>query len=147
MKVLYTSTGIGLVVSVAPSTISVLAAASYNSFSIVSTATLLTIVPATKSFRWTRTSQRTTVNITAGTDVTISSIALSNSSSTSVLSLNDTTLGSYLYTCEATVLETLSSASSTVTVNGVKKIVRFITMFIEKSFFPFKVTFLYSSYD
>ncbi len=113
---------IGLIVSIQPATAEVLDATSYNSFSIVCTASLPSNVSATKQFRWTQTSLGTTINITAGVGVAITMLDLSNSTSTSVLTVNASRAGSYQYTCIASALSSQSSATSTVTVNGMHKI-------------------------
>ena len=105
---------LGLVVQVQPTTVSVLDPAPYNTFSIVCTAAVPTSVTAAKQFVW----RVGSTNLTSGAGVSITTLDLSNGTSTSVLTTNASAPGSFPYTCEVTVSSSQSSATATVTVNG-----------------------------
>lgn len=107
-----------LVVQTEPSTLTVLDVAPYNAFSIVCTASVPVNVTVTKSFVWRRGSSRTGTIITPGRGTSITTLNSDNATSTSILTTNASTAGSHLYTCDVTVLSSLSSASTTVVVNG-----------------------------
>lgn len=111
-------TELGLIVQVQPSTVTVLDAASYNTFSLVCTATVPANVTAMKQFVWRQGPSGSGTIITASAGTTISTVNLTNATSTSVLSTSITTPGTSSYTCDVMVLSSVSSATATVTVNG-----------------------------
>ena len=97
-----------------PSTVTVLDAAPHNTFSIVCTASVPTNITTTKSFVWRRGPSGTGTVLTSG----VTTLNPGNATSTSVLTTNASTPGSYVYTCDVTVLTSLSTAATTVVVNG-----------------------------
>ena len=114
----YINLEIGLIVQTEPSTVTVLDTTPYNSFSIVCTASVPVSVTVTKSFVWRMGSSRTGTLITPGNSTSIITLNLGSATSTSVLSTRASAAGSFIYTCDVTVLSSLSSASTTVVVNG-----------------------------
>ena len=110
---------LGLIVQSEPLTVTVLDSTPYNIFSIVCTASVPTNVTATKLFVWRRGSSGTGTVLTPGEGTSITTLNPSNATSTSVLTTNASIPGSYLYTCDVTVSSSLSSASTTVIVNGI----------------------------
>ena len=100
---------------------SVLDAAPYNTFSIVCTASVPTNVTATKSFVWRRGSSGTGSVLTFDNNTRITTLNPTNATSTSVLTTNVSSAGTYLYTCDVTVSSSLSSATTTAIVNGMMK--------------------------
>ena len=111
-------TELGLIVQVQPSMVTVLDSAPYNTFSIVCTATVPTNLTTVKRFTWRMGSSGSGTNLTSGDGTTITTLNLNNATSTSVLTTRVTTPGSFPYTCDVTVLSSLSSATATVTANG-----------------------------
>ena len=103
---------------VQPSVVTVLDVMPYNTFSIVCTATLPVNVTAMKQFAWYLGSSGSGTNLTSSTGTTITNLHLNNATSTSVLTTNASTPGSFFYTCVASVLSSQSSATATITVNG-----------------------------
>ena len=101
-----------------PSTVAVLDTAPYNGFNIVCTASAPVSVTVTKSFVWRMGSSRTGTLITPGNGTSIITLNSGSATSTSVLSTRASITGSFIYTCDVTVLSSLSSASTTVVVNG-----------------------------
>lgn len=106
-------------VAVEPSTISVLNATSYNSFSIVCVATIPANITAMKSFVW-RKGFSGTGTVLSNSDEGTSIVILNSDEarSTSVLTTSESIPGSYFYTCDVTVLSYPSSATANVIVNG-----------------------------
>ena len=111
-------TELGLTVQTEPSTVSVLDAAPYNTFSIVCTASVPTNVTATKSFVWRRGSSGTGSVLTSNNNTRITTLNPTNATSTSVLTTNVSSAGTHLYTCDVNVSSSLSSATTTAIVNG-----------------------------
>ena len=109
---------IGLTVQTEPSTILVLDAMPYNTLSIVCTASIPTNIVATKSFVWRRGSSGAGTIITSDGNTRITTLNPGNPTSTSMLTANVSLAGTYLYTCDVTVLSSQSSATTTVIVNG-----------------------------
>ena len=103
-----------------PSTLSVLDAMPYNTFSIVCTASVPTNVTGTKSFIWRRGVSGTGTTLTSDNNTRITTLNPGNATSTSVLTTNVTSAGTYLYTCDVNISSSLSSATTTVIVNGKK---------------------------
>lgn len=103
---------------VQPSTVTVLDAAPYNRFSLVCTAVVPMNLTAMKQFVWRRGLSGSGMTLTASAETTITTLSLSYETSTSVLTTSVTTSGFLSYTCDVTVLSSLSSATATVTVNG-----------------------------
>lgn len=101
-----------------PSTVTLLDAAPYNAFTIVCTASVPVNVTLTKTFVWRRGSSHTGTIITPGNGTRIITLNSGSATSTSVLTANASTAGSFIYTCDVTVSSFLSSASTTVVVNG-----------------------------
>ena len=105
-----------------PSTVTVLNATSYNSFSIVCTATIPANISAMKSFVWRKGSSGTgTILSNSDEGVSITTLNPDEAISTSVLTTSETIPGSYLYTCDVTVLSYPSSATANVIVNGMQE--------------------------
>ena len=109
---------IGLTVQTEPSTISVLDAMPYNTLSIVCTASVPTSIVATKSFVWHRGSSGASTVITPDDNTRITTLNPGNPTSTSMLTANVSSAGTYLYTCDVTALSSQSSATTTVIING-----------------------------
>ena len=109
---------LGLIVQTEPSTVTVLDAAPYNTFSIVCTASVPANVTTTKSFVWRRGPSGTGTVLTSSEGTSITTLNLGSATSTSVLTTNASSPGSFVYTCDVTVLSSLSSAATTVVVNG-----------------------------
>ena len=106
-------------VNIEPSTITVLNTTSYNSFSIICTATIPANVTAVKSFVWRKGPSGTGIVLSNSDEgISITTLNADEAVSTSVLTTNETTPGSYLYTCDVTVLSYPSSATANVIVNG-----------------------------
>ena len=106
-------------VNVEPSTITIVNAASHNSFSIVCTATIPANITAVKSFVWRKgPSGIGTILSNSDNGISITTLNADDAMSTSVLTTSETTPGSYLYTCDVTVLSHPSSATANVIVNG-----------------------------
>ena len=110
---------LGLIVQVQPSMVSVLDVAPYNTFSIVCTASVPTNVTAIKRFEWRSGSSGSGTNLMSGAGTTITNLNVNNATSTSVLTTNANTSGSFLYTCDVSVLTSQSSATATIAVNGI----------------------------
>ena len=91
----------------------VLDVAPYNAFSLVCTAAIPTNVTVLKQFMW----QRGSTILMTGAGTKITTLNLNNATSTSVLTVNATTAGSFPYTCNVT----FQSSQSTATVNVVVK--------------------------
>ena len=105
--------------NIEPSTITVLNTTSYNSFSIICTATIPANVTAVKSFVWRKGPSGTGIVLSNSDEgISITTLNVDEAVSTSVLTTNETTPGSYLYTCDVTVLSYPSSATANVIVNG-----------------------------
>ena len=118
-------------VNIEPSTISILNAVLYNSFSIVCTATIPENVTAVKSFVWRKGSSGTgTVLSNSDIGISITTLNADEAVSTSVLTTSETIPGSYLYTCDVTVLSYPSSATANIVVNGMHA---YITIIAEQS--------------
>ena len=101
-----------------PSTVTVLDATPFNTFSIVCTASVPANVSATKSFVWRRGPSGAGSVLMSSEGTSITTLNLGSATSTSVLTTNASSPGSFVYTCDVTVLSSLSSAASTVVVNG-----------------------------
>ena len=99
---------------VQPSTVTVLDVAPYNTFSLVCTAAIPTNVTAVKQFMW----QRGSTDLMTGVGTNITTLNLNNATSTSVLTINATTAGSFAYTCNVTFLSSRSTATVNVVVKG-----------------------------
>ena len=118
MHTILSPSELGLIVQTEPSTVTVLDATPYNSFSIVCSASVPTNVTATKTFVWRRGPSGTGTVLSSSEGTTITTLNPGNALSTSVLTTNVSTPGSFTYTCDVTVLSSLSSAATTVVVNG-----------------------------
>ena len=105
---------LGLITQVQPVMIEVLDVAPYNTFSILCTAVLPTNVTTAKEFVW----RSGISNITAGAGTTITDLNLNSSTSTSILSTTVSNPGAFAYICDVTASSARSSATATVTVNG-----------------------------
>lgn len=116
--VFFTPPELGLIVQTEPTSVTVLDAAPYNTFSIVCTASLPANVTATKSFVWRLGPSGTGTVLTSSEDTSITTLNLGSATSTSVLTTNASSPGLSVYTCDVTVLSSLSSAATTVVVNG-----------------------------
>ena len=111
-----------------PSTVTVLDVAPYNTFSIVCTASVPANVTATKSFVWRRGPSGTGTVLTSSEGTSITTLNLGSATSTSVLTTNASSPGSFVYTCDVTVLSSVSSATTTVLVNGMYNDCYYISM-------------------
>lgn len=119
---MYLYTELEFSVNIEPSTVTVLNATLYNSFSIVCTATIPANITAVKSFVWRKGPSGTgTVLSNSDEGISITTLNADEAMSTSVLTTSETTPGSYLYTCDVTVLSYPSSATANVIVNGMQR--------------------------
>ena len=105
---------LGLITQVQPVMIEVLDVAPYNTFTILCTAVVPTNITTAKQFVW----RSGISNITAGAGTTITDLNLNSSTSTSILSTIVSNPGAFAYICDVTASSARSSATATVTVNG-----------------------------
>lgn len=90
-----------------------------DTFSLVCTATVPRSVTAPKEFVWRKGPSGNGTILTTGAGTAITSINVDDATSSSVLTVNATTQGSFSYSCDVTVQSSQSSTTATVAVNGI----------------------------
>ena len=108
-----------LQVDVLPTSLSILDAEPYNSFTLTCTVTVPASVQVAKVIEWSRSFQGSSSPLSHNGDtVMITNSDLSTAITTSVLVTSENTAGSVSYICTSTVLEVTGSNSAIIQVQG-----------------------------
>ena len=109
-----------LTVDVQPSSVTILDASPYNTFTLICTASLPTGVSTTKTFEWMRSQGGVETTLTHnGNTIVITNQDLASPTSTGILTTSsETTAGTAGYTCTAAAFGISASDNATVLVEG-----------------------------
>ena len=107
-----------LTVSVHPPSLTTLDTEPYNKFTLLCTATVAENVTLKKTFEWKMGPLGYAATVVPDSNTSITSTALTEQISTSVLTTVGTLPGTIYYSCTATALSYSSSDTSTVTIKG-----------------------------